>query len=43
MTNFSHFARQALAGCGALAITATLLVASFATGPQVTAVGSVIA
>jgi hypothetical protein len=43
MSTFSNFARQALAGIGAIALTATLLVSSFATSPQVTAVSGVIA
>ena len=43
MTTYSNLARQALAAVAAVAITASLLVASFTTAPQRTAVISVIA
>ncbi|BBC74080.1 conserved hypothetical protein [Altererythrobacter sp. B11] len=43
MTATSDFATRALAAFGAFAITAALLVASFATGPQVSSVVGVLA
>jgi|GEM_PF-2786386 len=43
MTTYSQFASKALAVVGAFAITATLLVSSFATAPQVHTVFGIIA
>jgi len=43
MSTYSDLARNALAAFAALAITASLLVGSFATAPQRTAVTTVIA
>ncbi len=43
MTAYSNIARHALAAVAAVAITASLLVASFTTAPQRTAVITVIA
>jgi hypothetical protein len=43
MSNFSHLARHAFAAAAALAITAGLLVGSFATAPQRTATTTVLA
>ncbi len=43
MSNISHFVRHAFAGLSAAALTATLLIASFSTGPQMSAVSGLIA
>lgn len=43
MTTTSHLANRLLAAFGAFAITAGLLLGSFATGPQVQSVAGVIA
>jgi len=43
MSTFSNIARNAFAAAAAIAITASLLVGSFATAPQRTAVTTVIA
>jgi len=43
MSEFSNLARSAFAAAAALAITSSLLVGSFATAPQRTAVTTVLA